>query len=98
MAANRTRTSASQRTEALERRVRELEAQVCNLAIQVAALAARSAPTYPGVPYMPFGAPNPTTPAVPLRYEITCDGTQKLQTPTAPDFTTLGDLSYGGTS
>ncbi len=98
MTAKRTRTSASQRTEALERRVRELETQGCNLAIQVAALAARSGPTYPGVPYMPFGAPNPPTIAVPLRYEITCDGTPGLQTPTAPDFTTLGDLSYGGTS
>ncbi len=78
MAAKRTRTSSSQRTEALERRVRELEAQICNLAIQVAALAARSAPTYPSVPY--YCAPNP----VPF-YEGTCE-------------TTLGDLSYGGTS
>ncbi|MHB1702155.1 MAG: hypothetical protein ACYCSN_18880 [Acidobacteriaceae bacterium] len=92
---------------ALERRVRELEAQVCNLAIQVAALAARGVPSmpptlpvvpFPPSPTWPFAPSAPMTPAVPLRYEITCDGTQKLQTPTAPDFTTLGDLSYGGTS
>lgn len=81
---------------ALERRVRELEAQVCNLAIQVAALAARSWPTYPGVPY---SAPTPVLPAPPVRwYEVTCQGATGLKTPTAPDFTTLGDLSYGGTS
>ena len=53
---------------ALERRVRELEAQVCALAIQVAALAARSGPTYPGVPY--YGAPN----TLPF-YEVTCGTT-----------------------
>ena len=53
---------------ALERRVRELEAQVCALAIQVAALAARSVPTYPSVPY--YGAPNP----LPF-YEVTCETT-----------------------
>ena len=68
---------------ALERRVRELESQVCNLAILVGELAAR------GVPSTPQPLPWPI---------ITCDGTQKLQTPTAPDFTALGDLSYGGTS
>ena len=57
--------SASQRTEALERRVRELEAQVYNLAIQVAALVARGVLTYPGIPY---GAP-------PLRwYDATYSG------------------------
>jgi len=57
MAAKRTRTSASQRTEALERRLRELESQVCNLAFQVAAQAARSGPTYLGAPC--YGSPNP---------------------------------------
>lgn len=81
---------------ALERRVRELEAQVCNLAIQVAALAARGVPTYPGVLY---SAPIPVLPSTPVRwYEVTCQGTTGLKTPTAPDFTAPGDLSYGGTS
>ena len=69
---------------AVERRVRELEAQVCALAIQVAALAARGVPTYPGVPYMPSGAPSPVAPALPLRYEITCGPA-------------VWDTSYGGT-
>jgi hypothetical protein len=76
MAPKRTRTSASQRTEALERRVRELESQVCNLAIQVAAQAARGVPS---VPYFPFPRqPYPVVwqPASPAwSDQITC-GTQ----------------------
>ncbi len=75
MAAKRTRTSSSQRTEALERRVRELEAQVCQLAIQVAALAARGVPSVPYFPFPPQPYPvwQPASPA--WSDQITC-GTQ----------------------
>ena len=76
-----------------DERIAALEAQVCALAIQVAALAARGVPsmppTLPVVPFPPPAFPWPIT---------TCDGTPGLQTPTAPDFTAPGDLSYGGTS